>query len=74
MRLLLNQLRPGQSAQVIELRSADPARLDRLSAFGLAPGSQVRMAQTRPALIFYVDETEIAVDEDVAREIVVQTH
>jgi Fe2+ transport system protein FeoA len=68
----LHQLQPGQSARVVELRSTDPARLDRLSAFGLAPGSWVQMEQRRPALIFRVGETEISVDQDVASEIIVQ--
>jgi Fe2+ transport system protein FeoA len=68
----LHQLKPGQSAQIVELRSSDPARLDRLSAFGLAPGSWVQMEQRRPALIFRVGETEISVDQDVASEIIVQ--
>jgi len=68
----LHHLKPGQSAQIVELRSSDPARLDRLSAFGLAPGSWVQMKQKRPALIFCVGETEISVDQDVASEIIVQ--
>jgi len=72
MNLPLHHLKPGQSAQVIELQSSDPSRLDRLSAFGLAPGSWVRLMQRRPVFILYVGETEISVDEEVAREILVQ--
>ena len=68
----LHRLKPGQSARVVELRSTDPARLDRLSAFGLAPGSRVQIEQVGPALIFRVGETEISVDQDVASEIIVQ--
>ena len=68
----LHHLQPGQSAQVVELRSTDPARLDRLSAFGVSPGSWVRVEQKRPALIFRVGETEISVDQDVASEIIVR--
>jgi DtxR family Mn-dependent transcriptional regulator len=68
----LNELKPGQLARVLALRSGDPARLDRLSAFGLVPGSLVRVEQARPTLIFRVGETEVAVDHDVAAEILVQ--
>jgi hypothetical protein len=57
---------------VLELCSRDPARLDRLAAYGLAPGRLVEMPQTRPALIARVGETEIAVDSETAREILVQ--
>ena len=67
----LHQLAPGQSARIIELKSTDPARLDRLSAFGLAPGSWIRMGQVQPVLIFSIGETEISMDWDVAGEILV---
>jgi Fe2+ transport system protein FeoA len=71
MTVSLYELKPGQSAQVVELKSNDPARLERLGAFGLVPGSLVYLEQTRPAIIFYIGETEISVDEMVAREIMV---
>jgi Fe2+ transport system protein FeoA len=65
----LSLLKPGQSARVVELRSSDPVRLDRLGAYGLVPGSELRLEQCRPTLIFSVGETEIAIDNDVAGEI-----
>lgn len=68
----LHHLKPGQSARVVEIKSTDPARLDRLSAFGLTPGSWVRVEQVRPAFIFRMHGTEISVDEAVAQGIVVQ--
>jgi len=68
----LDRLEPGQTARVVELRSTDAARLERLSAYGLAPGSHLRLEQLRPAVIIRVDETEISVDREIAREILVQ--
>ncbi len=65
----LHQLKPGQPAQVVELRTNNPGRLDRLSAFGLGPGSVVWVEQISPALIFRLGETEISIDVEVAREI-----
>ncbi|HLF02123.1 MAG TPA: FeoA family protein [Anaerolineales bacterium] len=72
MNVTLDRLRAGQWAEVVELRSTDPARLDRLGAYGLVPGSNVRVEQLHPAIIFRVGETEISVDRAVAREIVVR--
>jgi Fe2+ transport system protein FeoA len=69
----LHRVKPGQLAQVVELRSSDVARLDRLSAFGLVPGSIVRVQQVHPVLIFCVGETEISVDRDVASVIMVES-
>jgi DtxR family Mn-dependent transcriptional regulator len=74
MNVTLDRLRAGQSAEVVELRSADPARLERLGAYGLVPGSTVRVEQLRPAIIFRVGETEISIDRDVACEIVVRPY
>ena len=74
MNVTLDRLRAGQSAEVVELRSADRARLERLGAYGLVPGSTVRVEQLRPAIIFRVGETEISIDRDVAREIVVRPY
>ncbi len=71
MNVPVSQLRPGESARVVELRSGDPARLDRLGAYGLVPGSRVLMAQVQPAFILRIGETEIAVDLEVAGEIIV---
>lgn len=69
----LHRLKPGQRAEVVELRSQDPARLDRLGALGLVPGSWITLQQMHPALVFRVGETEISVDREVADEIYVRT-
>lgn len=71
MTTALTALRAGQLAEVVELTSRDPARLDRLAAYGLAPGSRLEMLQTRPALIVRVGETEISLDAEVGREVLV---
>jgi Fe2+ transport system protein FeoA len=70
--MTLPELPPGQTARVIALRFSDAARLERLSAYGLAPGSVVRLVQLRPTLIVHIGETELALDHEVAQEIVVE--
>jgi len=71
--LPLSALRPGQSAKVVNLRSTDQGRLVKLSTLGLAPGSVVRLQQRSPAFIVWVGETQVSLDGDVAKEILVQT-
>jgi Fe2+ transport system protein FeoA len=66
---LLKDLQPGESATVARLGSKDPARLWKLSSFGLVPGSQIRLQQSSPAYVVWVGETQISLDEDVAGEI-----
>jgi DtxR family Mn-dependent transcriptional regulator len=68
----LLQLQSGQRAQVVELRSDNHARLARLGALGLMPGSWLVVLQRRPALVLRVGETEISLDDAVAGEILVR--
>lgn len=65
----LAELRPGQSAEVVRIGSADNGRLLKLSSLGLAPGSHIRLQQRSPAYIVWVGETQLSLDGEVAREI-----
>ena len=68
----LHRIKPGQRAQVVELKSDNPARLARLGALGLMPGSWIVVLQRKPALVLRVSETEISLDNAVAGEILVR--
>ena len=65
----LSDLEPGQSGQVVTIATQQAARLDRLSALGVVPGSRVTLRQRTPAFILCVGETELCVDESIAQEI-----
>jgi len=68
----LHRLKSGQRAQVVELKSDSHARLARLGALGLMPGSWLVVLQKKPALVVRVGETEISLDDAVAGEILVR--
>jgi Fe2+ transport system protein FeoA len=68
----LSELRPGQSAMVVRVASADPARVVRLSSLGVMPGATVTFVQRHPAVVLRVAETSIALDADVAADILVE--
>jgi Fe2+ transport system protein FeoA len=67
----LYDLQPGQSSEVLSIKSADSGRLMKLSALGLVPGSTIRLQQRYPAFIIWVDETQLSLDSSVAKEIMV---
>lgn len=67
----LPQLKVGQSAEVIAIDSRQPARLARLSIYGLVPGSRLTLHQRHFAYVITVGETEIALDQEVAGDILV---
>lgn len=66
----LCELPPGQSAEVAKIDSQDSGRLLKLSAFGLVPGSRVRLQQRSPAFVVWVGETQLSLDREVARDII----
>jgi Fe2+ transport system protein FeoA len=67
----LSALRPGQSATIVRVDAADPARVVRLSSLGVMPGATVTFVQRHPAVVLRVAETSIALDADVAEDILV---
>jgi len=69
----LSELTPGQSGEVVTIATHQVARLDRLSALGVVPGSIVTVAQRTPAFVLRVGETELTVDESIAHEILIRS-
>lgn len=68
----LAALRPGQSCQVISMSQQRAGALARLSAFGIVPGATIHLSQRHPAYVLKVHETEIAIDDSIARDIIVK--
>ncbi len=65
------QLSVGDSARVAYLSSGEQGRLLRLSALGITPGATIRLLQRWPSFVFQCDQTEIALEQNVARHIFV---
>jgi len=65
----LCDLAPGQSGEVVTIATQQAARLDRLSALGVVPGSIVTLEQRTPEFVLRVGETELTIDESIAQEI-----
>ncbi len=66
-----DQLSVGESARIAYLCTREHARLTKLSALGIAPGAVVKLLQRWPAFVVQCDETEIALEGEVARNIYV---
>jgi Fe2+ transport system protein FeoA len=69
--LPLTEVAEAEEWLVIRITSTDPGKLDRLGAYGIVPGTWIRLVQRRPAFIVQVGETELAFDGDLARAILV---
>jgi DtxR family Mn-dependent transcriptional regulator len=67
----LCELSPGEQGRIAYIRPKNHARLHRLTAFGIVPGVTVKLHQTYPAFCLKFEETELAIDPDVAEDIFV---
>jgi Fe2+ transport system protein FeoA len=47
------------------------ARVDKLAAVGILPGVELRVQQTRPVVVVESDETVLALERDVAGDVVI---
>ncbi len=50
---------------------ASAARVDRLASLGILPGVELRVQQTRPVVVVECDETVLALEREIASEVVV---
>jgi DtxR family Mn-dependent transcriptional regulator len=68
----LSELRSGESGTVAYVRTASHERLDRVAAFGLVPGTRVRVHQTWPSFVVLIGETQLGLDRETAADIFVR--
>jgi DtxR family Mn-dependent transcriptional regulator len=66
-----DQLRVGESARVAYFSTREHSRLLKLSALGISPGISLKLIQKWPAYVVQCEETEIALEPDVAKNIYV---
>lgn len=65
----LDQLQSGESGRILYVETTDHARLDKLTSFGLLPGTVVRVHQRQPSLVVILGETQLALDREIAQNI-----
>jgi DtxR family Mn-dependent transcriptional regulator len=49
-----------------------PGRVDKLASVGILPGVELRVQQTRPVVVVESDETVLAIERELATDVVVQ--
>jgi DtxR family Mn-dependent transcriptional regulator len=68
----LDKLPPGEKGRVMYVETKKHERLDKLASFGLVPGAVVSMHQRQPSIVVRIGETQLAMDEFIARCVQVQ--
>jgi DtxR family Mn-dependent transcriptional regulator len=68
----VDRMKPGEDGKIAYLRLAQHPELHKLLSLGLVPGTVVHLHQTSPAYVLEAGESQLALDEDVARNIFVR--
>ncbi len=68
----LTELISGEEAKIAYITTKHHPRLDRLSSLGLLPGTTIRVHQKQPTIVIQMGETQIALDEEIAKDIYVR--
>ncbi|MDX9714594.1 MAG: metal-dependent transcriptional regulator [Dissulfurispiraceae bacterium] len=62
----------GRRCKIHFITPSEAAVLGRLSSIGIVPGAVIKLIQKKPSVVIQVDETTIAIDSDLAKEIFVK--
>ncbi|MEW6366252.1 MAG: metal-dependent transcriptional regulator [Acidobacteriota bacterium] len=65
----LTALQVGEAAPLAYISTRDYPRLQKLISFGISPGVQIRVHQRFPTYVIQAEETQIALESQVARDI-----
>jgi DtxR family Mn-dependent transcriptional regulator len=68
----LSELEAGETGTVAYIGTTDNARLAFLSSLGVMTGRPIELIQKKPSYVLKVDESTVAFDESVSREIFVR--
>lgn len=68
----LASMKVGSAGVVLRVLRDEAGRTERLRALGVTPGARVKVLQRFPGFVFECDQTELAVEPEVARAIVVE--
>jgi Fe2+ transport system protein FeoA len=65
----LNALEVGDVVRISFIRKDDPVLIGKLVAFGVSPGKIIKIRQKFPAYVIQIENTQIALEQDIAADI-----
>ncbi|MDD4183335.1 MAG: metal-dependent transcriptional regulator [Candidatus Omnitrophica bacterium] len=68
----LTRLKVAETGKIVYVLTRDHPQLHRLMSFGIVPGARIKLHQTKPSVIIQVEETQVALEEDIAKEIYIK--
>jgi DtxR family Mn-dependent transcriptional regulator len=65
----LSEFEVGAIGKITFILPSDPSRLGKLNSLGISAGSVIKFIQKVPSCVLQIDETTVAIDPEIAREI-----
>ncbi len=68
----ITKLSPGDAGKIVYVLTHKHPQLHKLMSLGIVPGVILSVHQVSPTFVIQVDETQVALEEDIAKEIYVK--
>jgi len=65
----LSEFEVGSRGRITFIVPTDSSRLSKLNSLGITAGSLIRLLQRNPSYVIQIDETTVAIDPEIAKEI-----
>jgi len=65
----LSDFEVGATGKITFIVPSDPSRISKLNSLGIIAGSVIKFVQKIPSCVLQIDETTVAIDPEIAREI-----
>lgn len=68
----LPEFEVGSSGKITFIVPSDPSRISKLNSLGISAGSIIKLIQKKPSCVLQIDETTVAIDPEIAKEIYIK--
>jgi DtxR family transcriptional regulator, Mn-dependent transcriptional regulator len=68
----LTDFEVGHAGKIVFITPSEASRIGRLSSIGIIPGTIIRLLQRKPSIVLQMDETTIAIDPELAKDIFIK--
>jgi DtxR family Mn-dependent transcriptional regulator len=68
----LPEFEVGSTGKITFIVPSDPSRISKLNSLGISAGSIIKLIQKKPSSVLQIDETTVAIDPEIAKEIYIK--
>jgi DtxR family transcriptional regulator, Mn-dependent transcriptional regulator len=68
----LPEFEVGAEGKITFIVPSDPSRISKLNSLGISAGSVIKLIQKKPSCVLKIDETTVAIDPEIAKEIYIK--